>query len=125
MIVLEYGSDQSLQWIRDNADDLAAVIVEPVQSRHADLRPFDFLREVRRITAASGTAFVMDEVVTGFRVHPGGMQAVIGIRADMATYGKVVGAVFPSACWPEARDSWTHWTAASGASATIPFPRRA
>ena len=95
MIVLEYGSDQSLQWIRDNADDLAAVIVEPVQSRHADLRPFDFLREVRKITEASGTAFVMDEVVTGFRVHPGGMQAVIGIRADMATYGKVVGGGLP------------------------------
>jgi amino acid adenylation domain-containing protein len=95
MIVLEYGSDLSLQWMRDNADDLAAVIVEPVQSRHADLRPFDFLREVRRITAASGTAFVMDEVVTGFRVHPGGMQAVIGIRADMATYGKVVGGGLP------------------------------
>jgi len=95
MIVLEYGSAQTLQWIRDNADDLAAVIVEPVQSRHADLQPFDFLREVRRITAASGTAFVMDEVVTGFRVHPGGMQAVIGIHADMATYGKVVGGGLP------------------------------
>jgi amino acid adenylation domain-containing protein len=95
MIVLEYGSAQTLQWIRDNADELAAVIVEPVQSRHADLRPFDFLREVRQITAASGAAFVMDEVVTGFRVHPGGMQAVLGIRADMATYGKVVGGGLP------------------------------
>ena len=95
MIVLEYGSDQTLQWIRDNADDLAAVIAEPVQSRHADLRPFDFLREVRKITEASGTAFVMDEVVTGFRVHPGGMQAVLGIRADMATYGKVMGGGLP------------------------------
>lgn len=95
MIVLEYGSAQSLQWIRDNAEDLAAVIVEPVQSRHANLQPFKFLREVRKITAASGTAFVMDEVVTGFRVHPGGMQAVIGIRADMATYGKVVGGGLP------------------------------
>ena len=95
MIVLEYGSPQTLQWIRDHADELAAVIVEPVQSRHADLRPFDFLREVRQITAASGTAFVMDEVVTGFRVHPGGMQAVLGIRADMATYGKVMGGGLP------------------------------
>jgi amino acid adenylation domain-containing protein len=95
MIVLEYGSPQTLQWIRDNADDLAAVIVEPVQSRHADLRPFDFLREIRQITAESGTAFVMDEVVTGFRVHPGGMQAVLDIRADMATYGKVVGGGLP------------------------------
>ena len=95
MIVLEYGTPESLKWIRDNAEDLAAVIVEPVQSRHPHTRPFEFLREIRKITEASGTAFVMDEVVTGFRVHPGGMQAVLGIRADMATYGKVVGGGMP------------------------------
>jgi len=95
MIVLDYGTPQSLQWIRENADKLAAVIAEPVQSRHPNLRPFEFLREVRNITEASGTAFVMDEVVTGFRVHPGGMQAVTGIRADLVTYGKVVGGGLP------------------------------
>ncbi len=95
MVVLEYGTAQTLQWLRDNAHEVAAVIAEPVQSRHPNLRPFDFLREVRTITEASGTAFVMDEVVTGFRVHPGGMQAVIGIRADLATYGKVVGGGLP------------------------------
>ncbi|MEA3151979.1 MAG: hypothetical protein QOD56_2918, partial [Gammaproteobacteria bacterium] len=95
MVVLEYGTAQTLEWIRDNAHDLAAVIVEPVQSRHPNTRPFEFLREVRAITAAAGTAFVMDEVVTGFRVHPGGMQAVTGIRADLATYGKVVGGGLP------------------------------
>jgi amino acid adenylation domain-containing protein len=95
MVVLDYGTPQSLEWIRANAAELAAVIVEPVQSRHPALRPFEFLREVRRITAESGTAFVMDEVVTGFRVHPGGIQAVAGIRADLATYGKVVGGGLP------------------------------
>ncbi len=95
MVVLDYGTPQSLQWIRDNAADLAAVIVEPVQSRHPNLRPFDFLREVRQITADSGTAFVMDEVVTGFRVHIGGMQAVTGIQADLVTYGKVIGGGMP------------------------------
>ncbi len=124
MIVLEYGTPTSLQWIRDNADDLAAVIVEPVQSRHPHLRPFDFLREVRKITEASGTAFVMDEVVTGFRVHPGGMQAVIGIRADLATYGKVVGGGLPDRrAGRQQRNSWTRSTAASGASATTRFPK--
>src|SRR6185312_13050657 len=51
--------------------------------------------ELRAITAASETALVFDEVVTGFRVHPGGMQAVFGIRADLATYGKVVGGGMP------------------------------
>ena len=95
MIVLDYGTPESLTWIRDNADDLAAVVVETVQSRHPNLYPIEFLRELRAITEASGTAFVMDEVVTGFRVHPGGMQAVSGIRADLATYGKVVGGGLP------------------------------
>jgi amino acid adenylation domain-containing protein len=95
MIVLDYATPQTLQWVRENAEDLAAVIVEPVQSRHPSLQPYEFLREIRKITEASGTAFVMDEVVTGFRTHPGGIQALAGIRADMATYGKVVGGGLP------------------------------
>ena len=95
MIVLEYGTAETLQWIRDNAHTLAAVVAEPVQSRHPNLRPLEFLREVRAITAAADTAFVMDEVVTGFRVHPGGMCAVAGIRPDLATYGKIVGGGLP------------------------------
>ncbi|HVV94022.1 MAG TPA: amino acid adenylation domain-containing protein [Hyphomicrobiales bacterium] len=95
MVVLPYGKPESLEWIRANAPDLAAVVVETVQSRHPNLRPKEFLEELRRITAASETALVFDEVVTGFRVHPGGMQAVFGIRADMATYGKVVGGGMP------------------------------
>src|SRR5712675_1542427 len=68
MIVLDYGTEESLEWIRQNARDLAAVLVEPVQSRHPDTRPVEFLREVRRITEASETALIFDEVVTGFRV---------------------------------------------------------
>ena len=95
MVVLDYGAPESLEWIRQNADDLAAVIVEPVQSRHPDLQPFEFLRTLRQITTDEGVAFVMDEIVTGFRTHPGGMQAVTGIRADLATYGKVIGGGLP------------------------------
>uniref|UniRef100_UPI0025DCC49E type I polyketide synthase n=1 Tax=Nevskia sp. TaxID=1929292 RepID=UPI0025DCC49E len=95
MIVLDYGTPESLQWIRDNAEDCAAVIVETIQSRHPHLYPLEFLREVRKITEAAGTVFVMDEVVTGFRVHQGGMQALAGIQADMAAYGKVVGGGMP------------------------------
>jgi len=72
-----------------------AVIVEPVQSRRPSFAPVEFLREVRKITEQSETAFVFDEVVTGFRVHPGGAQALFGIRADLATYGKVAGGGMP------------------------------
>jgi amino acid adenylation domain-containing protein len=93
--VLDYATTEALQWVKDHAEDLAAVVVEPVQSRHPDLQPFDFLRQLRQVTEAAGAAFVMDEIVTGFRVHPGGMQAVTGIRADLATYGKVIGGGMP------------------------------
>ena len=95
MTVLPYGDRRSLEWIEANGGEIAAVMVEPVQSRHPDLRPKEFLLKLRALTEASGTALVFDEIVTGFRVHQGGMQAVFGIRADMATYGKVVGGGMP------------------------------
>lgn len=95
VVVLEYGTAESLEWIRANAADLAAVMVEPVQSRHPALQPVDFLRELRAITEQSGTCLIFDEVVTGFRVHPGGCQALFGIRADLATYGKVLAGGMP------------------------------
>jgi amino acid adenylation domain-containing protein len=95
MTVLPYGAPESIAWIREHAAELAAVVVEPVQSRHPALQPKAFLGELRSITRDSGTALVFDEVVTGFRIHPGGMQAVFDIRADLATYGKVVGGGMP------------------------------
>ena len=95
MTVLEYGTPDSLEWVRAHADELAAVIVESVQSRHPAYQPKEFLQELRTITEGSGSALIFDEVVMGFRIHPGGMQAVFGIRADLATYGKVVGGGLP------------------------------
>jgi amino acid adenylation domain-containing protein len=95
MTVLEYGAQESLEWIRTHADEIAAVLVEPVQSRHPAFQPIEFLKELRRITEAADVCMVFDEVVTGFRVHPGGCQALFGIRADLATYGKVIAGGMP------------------------------
>jgi amino acid adenylation domain-containing protein len=95
MISLDYGAPESLAIIREHAHELAAVMVEPVQSRHLALQPREFLGELREITAASGTALIFDEIVTGFRVHPGGAQALFDIKADLATYGKVLGGGMP------------------------------
>ena len=95
MVVLPYDQPESLDWIRDNIASIAGVIVEPVQSRHPNLRPRDFVATLRDITRDGGAALVMDEVVTGFRVGPRGMQGVWGIEPDMATYGKVVGGGMP------------------------------
>ena len=93
--VLPYGTDAALAYIRLHARDLAAVLVEPIQSRHPELRPREFLHEVRRITREAGAVLIFDEVVTGFRVHPGGAQAVFGVEADLVTYGKVLGGGMP------------------------------
>ena len=118
MTVLEYGAPESLEWIRQNANDLAAVLVEPVQSRHPHLQPREFLQEVRKITESSGSALIFDEVVTGFRAHPGGCQALFGIRADLATYGKVVAGGMRSVFSRVKRHSWTRSTVDPGISAT-------
>ncbi|MBA9085511.1 amino acid adenylation domain-containing protein/non-ribosomal peptide synthase protein (TIGR01720 family) [Fontibacillus solani] len=95
IVVLNYGSKQSLEYIRTHAHELAAVLVEPVQSRRPDLQPKEFLTEIRAITETSGTALIFDEVITGFRIHPGGAQAWFGISADLVTYGKVIGGGLP------------------------------
>ncbi|WP_175999805.1 non-ribosomal peptide synthetase/type I polyketide synthase [Burkholderia vietnamiensis] len=95
MIVLDYGSDAALDAIRNLAPTLAAVMVEPVQSRNPSLQPVGFLKELRRITEEAGVALIVDEMITGFRVHPGGSQAMFGIKADLATYGKIIGGGLP------------------------------
>ncbi len=95
VLVLDYGTPESLAIIRERASTIAAVLVEPVQSRRPDFQPREFLEELRAITSDAGALLIFDEVVTGFRSHPRGAQAVLGIDADLASYGKVVGGGFP------------------------------
>ncbi|QBN20616.1 amino acid adenylation domain-containing protein [Flavobacterium nackdongense] len=91
MLILEYGTPESLRIIAERAAEIAAVLVEPVQSRRPEFQPVAFLKELRELTAKFSVALVFDEVITGFRMHPGGAQALFNIQADIATYGKVIG----------------------------------
>lgn len=95
VLVLEYGHPRSLDVIRRRARDIAAVLVEPVQSRAPELQPREFLQQLRTLTAERGIVLVFDEMVTGFRVHPGGAQAHFGVQADLATYSKIAGGGLP------------------------------
>ncbi|MBF0210830.1 MAG: amino acid adenylation domain-containing protein [Desulfamplus sp.] len=88
-LLLRYGEDSALTIIRENAHELAAVLVEPVQSRNPSLQPKEFLHKLRELTKELGIILIFDEMINGFRSHPGGAQAIFGVRADMATYGKV------------------------------------
>lgn len=97
VLVLDYDDPVSLDRLRAMADQVAVVLVEPVQSRGLDLRPRSFLQELRGITERAGAALLFDEIITGFRVAPGGAQEYFGINADIATYGKILGGGLPGA----------------------------
>ncbi|HYR10836.1 MAG TPA: aminotransferase class III-fold pyridoxal phosphate-dependent enzyme, partial [Longimicrobium sp.] len=94
-VVLPYGTPETLEWLRANADGLAAVLVEAVQSSNPEHQPREFLREVRALTERSGTVLIFDEMITGLRLQIRGAQGWYGIDADLATYGKVIGGGFP------------------------------
>jgi amino acid adenylation domain-containing protein len=91
ILVLDYATDESLRILKERAGTLAAILVEPVQSRKPDLQPRQFLHELRRLTRESNTCLIFDEVVTGFRAGKTGAQGFFGLKADVATYGKVLG----------------------------------
>ncbi|MGB7440978.1 MAG: aspartate aminotransferase family protein [Coleofasciculaceae cyanobacterium] len=95
VLILEYGNPQSLDVIKAHEQELAAVLVVPVQTGRPDLQPKTFLQQLRKLTKESGIVLIFDEMVTGFRIHPGGAQAWFGVKADIATYGKIVGGGMP------------------------------
>jgi acyl transferase domain-containing protein/non-ribosomal peptide synthetase component F/acetylornithine/succinyldiaminopimelate/putrescine aminotransferase len=93
--VVGYDEEASLEFIETHGNELAAVLVEPVQSRKPDLQPVEFLRRLRELTHRTGTALIFDEVILGFRIDPGGAQAWFDVKADLVTYGKLIGGGMP------------------------------
>ncbi|WP_024769847.1 aminotransferase class III-fold pyridoxal phosphate-dependent enzyme [Aquimarina macrocephali] len=96
LIVLDYGNMDDLNIIEDRADEIAGVLVEPVQSRNPANQPIDFLKEVRKLTLEKNILLVMDEMITGFRVCCNGVQGLWKIKGDLATYGKIPAGGMPS-----------------------------
>jgi len=84
---------------------IAAVIVEPVAGNMGVVPPLEgFLPGLRALTAAAGALLIFDEVMTGFRVHPGGAQALYKVRPDLTTLGKVIGGGLPVGAYGGRRD---------------------
>lgn len=78
------------------ADQLAAVIVEPVAGNMGVVVPQEgFLRKLRELTAETGTVLIFDEVITGFRFIFGGYQNLVGIAPDLTCLGKIIGGGLP------------------------------
>ncbi|MEO8215692.1 MAG: amino acid adenylation domain-containing protein [Acidobacteriota bacterium] len=95
ILVLEYGTPQTLRILEERAGELAAIMIETVQSRRPGFQPGPFLHACRTIADDSGAALIFDEVITGFRIRAGGAQEYFGVKADLATYGKILGGGMP------------------------------
>lgn len=95
-IVLPYNHPAAFDKILRHADRLAAVIIEPVQGAAGTIPANrEFLAELHKITRQIGAFLIFDEVITGFRLAPGGAQEFYGITPDVSAYGKVAGGGLP------------------------------
>ena len=82
--------------VKENKDQIAAIIVEPVAGNMGCILPAPgFLEGIRKICDTENIIFIFDEVMTGFRLALGGAQEKLGIDADLVTYGKVIGGGLP------------------------------
>lgn len=82
--------------VNENKNDLAAVIVEPIAGNMGVIPPVDgFLQGLRRLTTDLGIVLIFDEVISGFRVAPGGAQELYGVTPDLTTLGKIIGGGLP------------------------------
>jgi glutamate-1-semialdehyde 2,1-aminomutase len=89
----------------DRPGEIAAVIVEPVAGNMGVVPPAGgFLDGLRAVTSAHGALLIFDEVMTGFRVHPGGAQGLTGVVPDLTTLGKVIGGGLPVGAYGGRRD---------------------
>ena len=79
--------------------DVAAVIMEPAMCNTSTIFPAKgYLEGVREVCTETGTVLIFDEVITGFRVAPGGAQQYFGVTPDLATFGKAIANGFPVSC---------------------------
>src|SRR6201985_2394000 len=84
------------QLVADNKNEVAAIIIEPVAGNMGCILPQEgFIEGLRKICDEEGIVFIFDEVMTGFRLAPGGAQEKLGVNADLVTYGKVIGGGMP------------------------------
>jgi len=82
--------------MKQHGPELAAVITEPIMANMGCILPRDgYLQQLRALTQQYGALLILDEVVTGFRYAPGGCQEYYGIKPDISTFGKALGAGFP------------------------------
>lgn len=95
--------------ITKHGKDLAAIVVEPITGNMGVILPkVDFLKGLKKLCQQNGTLLIFDEVMTGFRVAPGGAQALLKVKPDLTTFGKVIGGGMPVGAYGGAKKIMNH-----------------
>ena len=82
--------------LKNHQDEIAAIILEPIAGNMGCVLPKkDFIPQLRKLCSKNGALLIFDEVMTGFRLGLGGAQEILGVDADLITYGKVIGGGLP------------------------------
>ena len=97
--------DAATEQVRANKNRIGAIIVEPIVGNSGFIPPDPgFLEGLRRLADESGALLIFDEVMTGFRIAPGGARERFGVTADLTTLGKVIGGGLPVAAYGGRRE---------------------
>jgi glutamate-1-semialdehyde 2,1-aminomutase len=97
------------QLIQQHTNEIAAIIIEPVAGNMGCITPKEgYLEGLRKLCDENGIVLIFDEVMTGFRLAPGGAQERLNVKADLVTYGKVIGGGMPVGAFGGRRDIMQH-----------------
>lgn len=109
-LLAEYNNlDQVREIFEANTEEIATVILEPVAGNMGCIPPAEgFLQGLRELCDAHGALLIFDEVMTGFRLAPGGVQELMGVRADIVTFGKVIGGGLPVGAFAARNEIMNH-----------------
>ncbi|MCI8804993.1 MAG: glutamate-1-semialdehyde 2,1-aminomutase [Clostridiales bacterium] len=96
-LIAEYNNLESVEKLfKENKDEIACVIVEPVAANMGVIPPKEgFLEGLRKLCDENKALLIFDEVITGFRIALGGAQEYFGVSADIVTFGKIIGGGMP------------------------------
>lgn len=105
-LVLDYNNPAELEdTFKARGGEIACVIIEPIAGNMNLVKPSaEFMHLLRRLCTEHGTVLIFDEVMTGFRVGPRGVQGLFGITPDLTTLGKVIGGGMPVGAFGGRRD---------------------
>ena len=102
-------SDEVAAIFEQHQDQIAAIIVEPVAGNMGCIPPQKgFLEGLRQLCDSNGSLLIFDEVMTGFRLAPGGAQERLNVKADIATFGKVIGGGLPVGAFAASNEIMSH-----------------